>query len=71
MNTRGWRPESGPASSNRSVSRWPISYTDHHATSRTSSVYGRMIWRAFSTSEPGVIARAPTRSPGASSSSSM
>ena len=55
MNTRGGRRAA--ASSKRSQSRWPISYTDHQPTSFTSSVYGCRMRFATVASVSGVTLR--------------
>ena len=48
MKTRGERVPTllSSTSSNLSVTRWPTRYTENHATSGTSSVYGARTRRA-------------------------
>ena len=59
MNTRGRRVATSASgtSSNLSHSRWPISYTAHHPTSFTSTVYGSRIRFATVASFSGVTLR--------------
>ena len=72
MNTLGSRVaiSSSGTSSNLSVSRWPISYTDHQGTSFASNLYGWKIRRALAMSSSTVILRLATRSPISSLASS-
>jgi hypothetical protein len=64
MNTCGRREPMASAgtSSYLSQMRWPISYTDHHGTSFTSSVNGCRMARAVATSLSSERARCETRS---------
>ena len=73
MNTRGRRVpvSSAGTSSNLSHRRWPISYTDHHPTSRTSTVYGCRIRFATAASFSGVTLRFSSISWSRTLSSSM